>query len=156
MELQLYKPVLDELDFRQRLLSDPGTMAYNHAYGGAIGFPRERWEDWYARWIEHGAGERFYRYLYHGAGQAFIGEIAYHYDSEFDAYICDVLVATEYRGQGFGRQGLELLCEAAKANGVKWLADNIAVDNPSIELFRKVGFRERLRTDEYVLVEKEL
>ena len=49
-----------------------------------------------------------------------------------------------------------MLCAAAKENGVKRLMDNIAVDNPSMELFRRMGFRERLRTEEYVLMEKEL
>lgn len=156
MGLELHRPALEELDFRQRLLRDPETMAYNHAYGGVIAFPRESWEDWYARWVEQGAGERFYRYLYRPEAQEFVGEAAYHYDREFGAYICDVLVAAGCRGRGFGRQGLELLCAAAKANGVERLVDNIAVDNPSVELFRKAGFRERLRTDEYILVEKDL
>ena len=49
-----------------------------------------------------------------------------------------------------------MLCAAAKENGVKRLMDNIALDNPSVELFRQMGFRERLRTDEYILVEKDL
>ena len=45
-KLILYRPRLEELDYRQSLLADPETMAYNHAYGGAIDFPRERWADW--------------------------------------------------------------------------------------------------------------
>ncbi len=131
-------------------------MAYNHAYGGTISFPRERWEDWYARWVLDGTGERFYRYLYHAAGGTFVGETAYHYDGELGEYVCDVVVAARYRGRGFGRRGLTLLCSAAKENGVKRLVDNIAIDNPSVKLFRKMGFRERLRNDEYILMEKEL
>lgn len=75
---------------------------------------------------------------------------------EFDEYVCDVLVAAQHRGRGYGRQGLALLCAAAKENGVTRLADNIAVDNPSVKLFLQAGFRERLRNDEYILVEKEL
>ena len=51
---------------------------------------------------------------------------------------------------------MALLCAAARANGVKRLMDNIALDNPSVELFRRMGFQERLRTEEYVLMEKEL
>ena len=152
----LYPPRREELDFRRSLLADEETMAYNHAYGGTISFSQERWADWYARWLEDGAGERFYRYLRHEESGAFVGEAAYHYDGEFDEYICDVLVAAQYRGRGFGRQGLALLCAAAKENGVTRLADNIAVDNPSVKLFLQAGFRERLRNDEYILVEKEL
>lgn len=152
----LYQPALEELSFRQNLLGDPATMAYNHAYGGTIAFPKDRWADWYARWVKSETGERFYRYLRIESSGEPVGEAAYHYDSEFGEYVCDVLVAAKHRGRGFGRQGLTLLCAAAKENGVKRLADNIAVDNPSVVLFFSAGFRERLRNDEYILVEKEL
>ena len=155
-KVTLYRPRLEELDFRQALLADPETMAYNHAYGGAIDFPRERWADWHARWLEDGAGGRFYRYLRRESDGKPVGEAAYRYDSEFGESVCDVLVAARYRGRGYGRQGLELLCAAAKENGVKRLVDNIAIDNPSVGLFLRAGFRERLRNGEYILVEKEL
>lgn len=155
-ELVLHRPELDELSFRQSLLGDQRTMTYNHAYGGTIPFPRECWLGWYARWMGDDAGTRFYRYLYHKPSQAFVGEAAYHYDEEFCEYVCDVLVGAQYRGCGFGKAGLKLLCAAAKANGVKRLVDNIALDNPSVELFWQAGFQERLRTDEYILMEKEL
>lgn len=59
-------------------------------------------------------------------------------------------------GKGYGYEGLSLLCECAKNNGIAELYDDIAIDNPSINLFIKYGFREVLRTDEYVLVRKEL
>lgn len=154
--VSLYRPKLEELAFRRELLADPDTMAYNHAYGGTIDFPPERWADWYARWVVDGAGERFYRYLRRESDGAPAGEAAYHYDGALGEYLCDVLVAASYRGRGFGRQGLELLCAAARENGVKRLVDNIAIDNPSVGLFLSVGFRERLRNDEYILVEKEL
>ena len=147
---------MEELAFRRELLADPDTMAYNHAYGGTIDFPPERWADWYARWVVDGAGERFYRYLRRESDGAPAGEAAYHYDGALGEYLCDVLVAASYRGRGFGRQGLELLCAAARENGVKRLVDNIAIDNPSVGLVLSVGFRERLRNDEYILVEKEL
>ena len=155
-KLVLYRPRLEELDFRRALLADPDTMAYNHAYGGTVAFPRERWGGWYARWLEDETGGRFYRYLrLEGTGEP-VGEAAYHYDGGFGGYVCDVLVSARHRGRGFDRQGLELLCAAAKENGVKRLADNIAIDNPSVGLFLSAGFRERLRNDEYILVEKEL
>lgn len=155
-KIVLYRPLWEELDFRQTLLADPDTMAYNHAYGGTIGFPQSRWADWYARWMEDGTGARFYRYLRREVDGAPVGETAYHYDNEFGEYVCDVLVAASYRGRGYGRQGLELLCAAARENGVGRLVDNIAIDNPSVGLFLSAGFRERLRNDEYILVEKEL
>lgn len=155
-DLTMYRPARDELDFRQRLLSDPATMAYNHASGGTIAFPPERWPEWYARWMECETGERFYRYLRREADGAFVGEVSYHYDEDLRMFLCDVLVAAQYRGFGHGGQGLALLCEAAKGNGLTQLCDNIAADNPSVALFLRAGFRELLRNDQYILVEKKL
>ena len=154
--VSLYRPGLEELSFRQELLADPDTMAYNHAYGGTIRFPRERWVDWYARWVEDGTGERFYRCLRRESDGALVGEAAYHWDEELGEFICDVIVEARYRGRGYGRQGLALLCEAARDQGVARLCDNIALDNPSVSLFLSMGFRERLRNEEYVLVERTL
>lgn len=152
----LHRPALEELSFRQSLLSDPDTMAYNHAWGGTIDFPKERWADWYGRWLEDASGARFYRYLYASQLDSFVGEAAYHLDEELGGYICDVIVSAQYRGRGYGAQGLDLLCQAAKANGVPRLLDNIAVDNPSVSLFLKAGFREIDRNGTYILVAKDL
>lgn len=154
--ITLYRPALEELSFRQSLLSDPDTMAYNRAWGGIINFPRQRWADWYQRWLEDPADARFYRYLYDPQLNAFIGEAAYHLDEELGGYICDVIVSARYRGRGYGTQGLSLLCQAAKANGLPRLMDNIALDNPSISLFLKAGFREIGRNETYILVAKDL
>lgn len=151
--LTLYRPALEELYFRQALLGDGATMAYNHAWGGTISFPRERWPDWYRRWVEV-PDRRFYRYL--RDADAFVGEAAYHFDGELDGYVCDVIVHAAHRWNGYGGQGLELLCGAAKENGVDRLYDNIALDNPSVALFLRHGFREIKRTEEYVLVARDL
>ncbi len=85
-----------------------------------------------------------------------MGEAAYHFDSGLDGYLCDVTVLASRRGRGYGRQALELLCGAAKENGVSRLLDNIALDNPSVGLFLRCGFREIRRTEEYVLVARDL
>ena len=154
-KLTLYRPELDDLAYREKWLSDPETMAYNHAYGGTIPFPQECWADWYARWIRDEEG-CYYRYLRLGENGEFVGNISYHYDEESDKYECEVLIYAPYRGRGLGQQGLALLCEAARANGVKRLLDNLAIDNPSVSMFLRGGFRERMRTDEFILVEKDL
>lgn len=152
----LHRPALEELSFRRSLLSDPDTMAYNRAWGGTIDFPRERWTDWYKRWLEDASGARFYRYLCDPQLDTFVGEAAYHLDEELGGYVCDVIVSAQYRGRGYGTHGLDLLCQAAKANGVSRLLDNIAADNPSISLFLKAGFRETGRNETYILVAKDL
>ena len=85
--------------------------------------------------------ERYYRYLKDDANKVFVGEISYHFDKLRNIYICDVIIKAEFRKQGFGTQGIQLLCEAAKANGVEALYDNIAADNSSVHLFLKNGFQ---------------
>lgn len=154
-EIVLHRPAYAELAFRRELLADGPTMAYNHAYGGTIAFPEERWADWYRRWVEE-PDKRFYRYLKIGGTGTFVGEAAYHWDEEIGAYLCDVIVAARHRRKGYGAQGLALLCAAARENGVARLCDSIAIDNPSVLLFHRAGFRERMRNEEYILVEKEL
>lgn len=155
-KLVLYKPRFEDLHFREKWLNDPETMSYNHAFGGTIAFPRERWADWYVRWIEDETGAHYYRYLQLEDGGEIVGNISYHYDEEWNEYMCEVIIPAQYRGRGFGRQGLTLLCDAAKANGVRRLLDNIAIDNPSVMMFLRGGFRERMRTDEIIYVEKDL
>lgn len=151
----LYTPTLDDLWFKAELLADPETMSYNHAYGGTIPFPREKWAAWHDRWVTHHEGKRFYRYLMTEDG-TFVGEIAYRLDEERGIYMADVIVHAKYRGQGYGRTGLELLCQAAKENGVDVLYDDIAVDNPAVMLFQRCGFTEEYRTDEIIMLKKQL
>lgn len=152
--LELYEPHIEDLWFKEKMLGDEETMSYNHAYGGTIPFPKEKWANWYERWITNHCGKRFYRYL--KAQDTFVGEIAYYFDEERAVYIADVLVYAPYRGNGYGRQGLLLLCESARRNGIKELYDDIAIDNPSVGLFLQCGFAEELRTREYILVKKKL
>lgn len=117
--VKLYIPKLEDLWFRQMFMSDEETMSYNHNWGGTIPFPEEDWNDWYEYWIVNPEGKRFYRYLQDESNGEFVGEIAYHYDQEREIHIADIIVYAKYRGNGFGEQGLLLLCEAAKANGVE-------------------------------------
>ena len=83
----------------------------------------------------------------------FVGEIAYRYDSGFQAYIVNLLVEAKHRGKGYGRQGLRLLLETAEANGITRLCDTIAADNPAVALFLDSGFTEVWRNDDCIMVE---
>ena len=155
MALSLYKPEYKDLKFRQQMLSDEETMKYNHAWGGTISFPEERWQEWFDRWIVHTEGNRYYRYLKNEDGE-FVGEIAYHFDCDLNGYIADVIVHAKYRNRGYGGQALEMLCDVARENGVHVLYDDIAIDNPAIGLFLKHGFSEEYRTKEKIVLKKEL
>ena len=151
----LYRPEYRDLWFRQSMLADPETMAYNLAWGGVIPFPEEAWKSWYSCWLECGDGSRFYRYVVDEADR-FAGETAYHFDPGRGIYLAHVLIYAPFRGRGLGSQALELLCCAATENGVNCLYDDIAADNPSVALFLKHGFTEEYRTDKYIMLRREL
>lgn len=154
--LRLYKPTVDELWFRQELLSDPDTMSYNHAWGGTIPFPQEKWRNWYDVWLAEKENKRFYRYLLHTDTNQFVGEAAYRFDASRDLYLCDIIVHAKYRGCGCGTEGLSLLCKAAKENRVGILYDDIASDNPSVQLFLNNGFAVDFQTEDIVTVKRVL
>ncbi len=148
-------PTPEELAFRESLLSDEATMSYNRAWGGAVGFPRERWETWYDRWIAHPEGLRFYRYLLDSGTGRFVGEATFH-TNEAGRCCADVIVSAAERGRGFGREGLALLCEAARLHGIDTLWDEIAPDNPAAALFLRAGFTEEGRGAQGRLYRREL
>lgn len=150
--LKVVKPELEDLWFRESMMADIETMSYNDAWGGTIPFPKEDWEEWYTLWVRNLGQERYYRYLKDDANKVFVGEISYHFDKLRNIYLCDVIIKAEFRRQGFGTQGIQLLCEAAKANGVKALYDDIGADNPSTHLFLKNGFSIEFQNDEIVMV----
>lgn len=153
--IQFYVPKYEDLWFRQMFMADEETMSYNHNWGGTIPF-LEEWNDWYDYWIVNPDGKRFYRYLLNESNNEFVGEAAYHYDEKRKITVADIIVYAKHRGKGFGKQGLQMLCEAAKENGVSTLYDDIAIDNPAIRLFLKTGFCEEYRTEEIIMLKKEL
>ena len=153
--LALYIPERKDLWFREKMLSDSETMSYNHAWGGVIPFPEERWEAWYEHWIVRSGEKRFYRYVRNEAGE-FVGETAYHWDEDLPGYTADVIIFAKYRGRGYGSRALDMLSAAAKENGVKTLYDDIAIDNPAAGMFLRHGFREEYRTGEKIILRKDL
>ena len=85
-----------------------------------------------------------------------MGEASYRYDEGYGEYIVNIIIEHKHRGKGYGREGLRLLMDAAKANGVEKLCDDIAADNPSIALFKEMGFSEEWRNDDAAMMAKTL
>lgn len=154
--IRLYEPRLEDLWFRQKFMSDESTMSYNHAWGGTIPFPESKWPEWYNDWVIHHDNKRFYRYLMKCGSDEFIGEIAYYFDNDRKIWLADIIIDSGYRGRGYGTQGLNLLCKTAAESGIEVLYDDIAIDNPAVSLFLKNGFIEEYRTDEIIMLKKDL
>lgn len=152
MQIILKKPTLDELSFRQSLLNDEETMKYNHSYGGTISFTKDKWKNWYERWILSNTNDYFYRYIFDKELKKFVGEVAYHKDSDSGRYICNVIIMAKHRNRGYGKKSLLALLDAAKQNGITTLYDEILIDNPSIHLFLSVGFTIQDTNDEFNIV----
>jgi diamine N-acetyltransferase len=80
--LELYVPTIEELDYRQKIMSDPETMSYNKGYDldfdgyhkdtGCIDFPESEWLDWYEYFVGC-EPERFYAYIKRKEDGAFMG-----------------------------------------------------------------------------------
>ena len=157
MNLELYRPAVRDLWFRRDLLADEATMSYNRAWGGTVDFPEDLWGRWHDAWVaREDEGRRYYRYLRDLDAGEFVGEVAYRWDPDYDSFITDVLVHARFRGSGYGGAGLELLCDAARERGIAILRDNVALDNPAIGLFLRHGFVEEWRSDEFVMLTRDL
>ena len=154
--LELYKPKLEDLWFRENFMSDEETMSFNHSWGGTIPFPESEWEYWYGVWVLCEDGRRFYRYLKDAESGDFVGEIAYHFDEVRMLWLADIIIAAKYRGRGYGKEALKILCDLAAERGIEMLHDDLALDNPAISLFKDNGFHEEYRTEDYVLLKKDL
>ena len=153
--VQFFKPQVGDLWFRQAMLADPGTMDSSRARSGASSFPREEWEEWYGAWVSNPRG-RFYRYVTTGTSRSFVGEASWHFDPEREVYLADVAVSARCLGQGYGEAALELLCAAARNEGIPELHGFFAMDHPGISLFLRCGFAEANRTGQDILLKKEL
>ncbi len=155
--LALYVPKPDELGFRQKLLSDPATMAYNAPWfppDGCVPFPESAWNSWYGRWIGH-RPDRFYAYLRRLSDGAFVGEVDYRRSQENGWWDMGVVISAPLRGSGYGSQGLRLLLEQAfLTDGVPCLHNDFEITRAAAcRIHQAAGFREVGRKDGVIHLE---
>ena len=116
----LYTPSMDELWYRQRMMSDPDTMSYNAGYDlgfdgyhndtGCIDFPEENWAAWYGRFIGR-EPERFYAYAVRKDDGAFVGEVVLRQEGEPGRYEMGVVIEACHRGRGYSKEAMALLLD---------------------------------------------
>ena len=62
----------------------------------------------------------------------------------------------KYRHLGKGKEALELLCQQAKENGLRFLCDDIETNNPAKNLFLDLGFKEVWARESITMLKKRL
>ena len=137
--LRVVLPSRDNLTFRQRMLADPATMAYNAPWfppDGCLPFPESAWDAWLDKWTNR-EPERFCGFLENEAGEL-VGEICWY---DHGAGMGIVILAKD-RGRGYGEAGLRLLVERAfRHPEIHSLTNEFEASRaPAVALHRRMGF----------------
>ncbi len=150
--LTLHVPALGELWFRQKMMADPATMAYNahwrldnpryHDDTGCIDFPVSDWADWLAGWAGR-EPERYYAYIQRADGQ-WIGEVCFRHTHNEGWWDMGIVLEAAHRGRGYAAPALRLLLEEAfRRWGVTRLHNCFEVTREAAwKAHQAVGFRE--------------
>ncbi len=152
---ELYIPTLEDLWFREKLLSDPATMSYHanrevshegyHRDTGCIDFPKTDWEAWHAHWIGH-EPERFYAYIRRKTDGEFIGEVNFHYNPEKKYHDMGIVIYAPYRGMGYAVPTLRLMVNHAFGTCmIGCLHNEFEIERKEFSAWRthfSAGFRE--------------
>ncbi len=148
-EISLYVPKLDDYWYEEKLLSDPETMEYNAGYDvsyngydyqtGCIAFPKD---NWLAKFENRKNNKEYFAYIKDTNIDDFVGYVYYHYNKELNHYDCGILMEAQYRGQGYAKHALKLLCKTAKRNGISELYDNFETKRrAALKLFESARFK---------------
>ena len=152
--IKLVQPQIEELKYRKKLLKDPQTMAFNKNNGGTVDFNEKIWQPWYALWMND--AKYYYAYIYDDILKKYIGEVSYYFEEEYREYVLIIIVEAKYRHLGKGKEALELLCQQAKENGLRFLCDDIETNNPAKNLFLDLGFKEVWARENITMLKKRL
>ena len=146
--LTLYIPELKDYWYEKKLNEDPDTMSYNAGYDvsyqgyhydtGTIDFPEENWQKTYDKRKNE---NRFFAYLKDERTNEFVGYVNYQFDTSKKQYDCGILIEATKRSKGYSKEGLKLLCEKAKNNGIKELYDSFEKNRYHTEVFEDIGFK---------------
>ena len=147
--LELVIPKLNEYKYEQKLLSNQATMNYNAGYDvsyegyhydtGCIDFPKSKWEKDYIKRQEE---NRFFAYIKDNEINKYVGYVNYHYNINDNIYECGIVIEDKYRGKGYSKIGLKLLCNEAFKSNIDKLYDTFEKERKNtLRLFESVGFK---------------
>jgi predicted nucleotidyltransferase/GNAT superfamily N-acetyltransferase len=144
---------MNELSYREKLLSDPDTMSYNKGYAlsfhgynketGCITFPGCDWQAWFDHFIGK-EPECYYAYIVRAEDDAFIGEVDLHKSNDSDWHEMGIVLEAKYRGRGYADEALKLLLKQAfESIGVKAVYNKFEdVREAAVKMHLSAGFTE--------------
>lgn len=129
----------EDMPFRQSMLQNPETMAYNAPWyppDGTVPFPESEWAAWLDQWANH-EPEHFCGFLQAEDG-TLVGEVSWHHGGRGMGVVIDA----PYRGRGYGLEGLALLAERAfRHGGINELVNDFESDRaPALATHLRAGF----------------
>lgn len=147
--ISLYVPKLEDFWYEEKIESDPLTMEYNAGYDveyfgyhydtGCIDFPSSRWEEVYNKRKNE---NRYFAYIKDNDINEYVGYVNYQYNKNDNRYYCGIVIESKYRGLGYSKVALTLLCDEARKNGIKQLYDDFEIDRGNaLKIFESVGFK---------------
>ena len=153
--IELHKPNLNELWFRQECISDPKTMKYNAGYDvsyegynrdtGCIDFPKEKWNDWIKNKLNN--PNFFYAYILDNDLNQFVGYVNFNKDVKTQKATMGIVIKNDYQGEGYMRPAMNKLIEKAKEYGVVSLTDAVPENRiNALKVFYDLGF---VKVDEF-------
>ena len=121
-KVYLYVPKIEELTYRQKIMSQPDTMSYNKGYDisfdgydkntGCIDFPKSKWSNWYSYMVNN-KPKCFYAYIVKKEDNTFIGEVNIHWNNDKSWYDMGIVIEAKYRGMGCSIEALKKLVKIA-------------------------------------------
>ena len=84
----------------------------------------------------------FFAYLKDDIKNEFVGYVNYQYNEKDNRYECGIVIEASKRRNGYAKEGLKLLCNYAKKQGIKSLYDNFEIDRENtLKVFESIGFK---------------
>ena len=144
--ISLYIPSVDDYWYEEKIQSDPLTMSYNagwnvsydgyHYDTGCIDFPKDKWKNMFEKRKDK---NRYFAYIKDNDLNEFVGYVNYQLND--NKYDCGILIEAKYRGKGYSKDALKLLCDTARSNGICELYDGFEIDRGNtLDIFKSVGF----------------
>ena len=144
--ISLYIPSVDDYWYEEKIQSDPLTMSYNagwdvsydgyHYDTGCIDFPKDKWKSMFEKRKDK---NRYFAYIKDNDLNEFVGYVNYQLND--NKYDCGILIEAKYRGKGYSKDALKLLCDTARSNGISELYDGFEIDRGNtLDIFKSVGF----------------